>query len=335
MVKFSMVNSSSFGGLVKPFINALSVSVLVVFAIPQARAGFDLGTSGANNFAVLFEGLGSNSTLNFNNSNISGNVGIGNAGFWADAGGCGTPKCQVNGLVEFSAGNTGQFSSNSDTTYTPALANNVNPLYSQSSVTTALNGINSLSTHLAGEAGAGLVVNINNAQSQTINASAGISDGAGNRVFNVTSFNFNGGSTLTINGDAAGDSVVLNFGSNVEFKGTILLTGGLTSDQVLFNVTGSNHTLTINSNKATETGTFLDPNSAISISDSVLNGRLFGGDSTNLQFVSGANIDDTGAGGQGGMNTPEPSFLGLLSVGVMALIGVNQLRNRRASALRS
>jgi PEP-CTERM motif len=45
-----------------------------------------------------------------------------------------------------------------------------------------------------------------------------------------------------------------------------------------------------------------------------------------MQIVSGDVIDAP--------TVPEPSFLGLLSVGVLALIGVHLLRNRRAAALR-
>ena len=72
---------------------------------------------------------------------------------------------------------------------------------------------------------------------------SGTLDAEGNYVFDVTAFTFNNGSTLTINGDAAGNAVVFNFSpsqvNNPQFGGTIVL-NGLSPDQVLFNVTGSN-----------------------------------------------------------------------------------------------
>ena len=90
--------------------------------------------------------------------------------------------------------------------------------------------------------------------------------------------------------------MVFNFSANTQFKGTILLTGGLTSDQVLFNIIGGanltgGHTLSINNNGDILTGTFLDPNGTISMDHSVLNGRLFGGDTHNEQIVSGSLIN--------------------------------------------
>jgi hypothetical protein len=79
---------------------------------------------------------------------------------------------------------------------------------------------------------------LNNATT-TINASDGIfsASGAGYtnvRVFNVTP---NSGKVqdLIINGDANGDSVVLIFRSDTTFNGNIVLTGGLTPDNVIFN----------------------------------------------------------------------------------------------------
>ena len=58
------------------------------------------------------------------------------------------------------------------------------------------------------------------------------------RVFTITAFSLNNGQTLTINGDANGDSVVLNFPGSTNFHGNVALTGGLTPDNVIFNFVG-------------------------------------------------------------------------------------------------
>jgi hypothetical protein len=97
------------------------------------------------------------------------------------------------------------------------------------------------------------------------------------------------------------------------FNGSIVLAGGITSDQVLFNITGGD--LTINTNGATTMGTFLDPNGSISMNHSVLDGRLFGGDSHNMQIVSGANIIAPPSA------VPEPTRTGLV-LGLMIAIAI-------------
>lgn len=289
-------------------------SAIFLFAIPQARATTLDILGDWDNFAILYEGLGGN-TLNFNNSNITGNIGIGGTGKWADAGGC-SGQCLINGLVEFSAANTGQFSSNAGTTYTPALSPGVNPLYSQTNVQTDLNSLDTESTDLGAEAGTSL--NIQSGGS--VNASSGTLDGSGNEVFTLSnSSNFPNG-TFTITGTSS-QFVVINVPFNFSgFNGSIVLAGGITSDQVLFNITGGN--LTISTNGLTTTGTFLDPNGAISINHSVLDGRLFGGDTTNMQIVSGANIVAPPS------PVPEPN-VGFVLAGVMLVIAFAAARRKK------
>jgi len=306
----------------------LAFATVTALGIPQAQAGFTLGD--AANFGVLYEGNGGN-TLNFNNSNITGNIGIGATGKFADAGGC-AGQCLITGVVEFSAANTGQFSSSAGTTYTPALAPNVNPLYSQANVQNDLNALNSLSKTLGLETGASTTVS----SGGSITASSGTLDAGGNRVFKVTSISFPNG-TFTINGSAS-DFVVLNIAGavgNNGLNGSVVLAGGITSDHVLFNFTpaipagcpptctaydtdytnlSGGPTMTISTNGLTTTGTFLDPTGTIQINHSVLNGRLFGGDTGNMQIVSGANIVAPPAS-----RVPEPGSLALLGAGMVAL----------------
>jgi hypothetical protein len=185
-------------------------------------------------------------------------------------------------------------------------------------VTSALNYVNiNLSQTLGGEAGTALTLT----SSQTINASSGILDGDGNRVFSTTSVNLNNASILTISGSAS-DYVVVNVtDNNPAFNGQIILTGGITSDQVLFNMFGGNYTthtggptLTISPNGQTTTGIFLDPNGGMQFNHGLLNGRFFGGDVANQQIVSGASIFAPA-------NIPEPTSLALAGLaGALCLL---------------
>ena len=128
-----------------------------------------------------------------------------------------------------------------------------------------------------------------------------------------------------------GDNVVINIlGSNINnpsFGGTLLLTGGLTADQVLFNIVGGSNltngpTLTISTNGSTINADFLDPNGSVSENHSLVVGRIFGGDSSNMQIVSGAQINAPAPAA-----TPEPSTVISALVG-LAAVGVLKLRRR-------
>src|SRR5439155_9687373 len=159
--------------------------------------------------------------------------------------------------------------------------------------------LNNLSTTLGAEVGTSVMLKTG----ATINGGLGTLDASGNRVFTVGKINAPKG-TLTINGDGS-HKIVFNISAaadgNFHFN-NIVLGGGLTSDDVLFNLFGGNtSTLTggpkldINSNASgvhgTLFGTFLDPNGAISLVNTILDGRVFGGDSVNEAIVSGAEIN--------------------------------------------
>jgi choice-of-anchor A domain-containing protein len=283
--------------------------LVAVASISQASASTFVISGDATNFAVLYEGTGGHQ-LQTNNSNITGNIGIGGTGRFAPAGGC-VGNCVITGTVEFSAANTGQYGTNAGTTVTGgATFNNAN-------VQTDLNNLNSLSTTLGGTAGTSLAINTGGSGgSQIINSSSGTLDAFGNRVFTITSLQFNNATTLNIVGDAAGDSVVFNIASNAQFGGTISLSG-LTADQVLFNITGTGHALQLTTNGAVLAGDFLDPLGTISANHAVIDGRIFGGDSVNLGIVSGVTLNAPVAA------VPEPStwammILGFAGVGFMA-----------------
>jgi len=275
--------------------------LFAAFVLPQAaRAGFVLGA--ASNFAVLYEGNGNN-TLQITNITVNFNVGVGGVGKLTDSG----PSI-VNGNIDFSAANTGQFSNNNSGNIIKGMVN-----FNDADVTTALNTVNALNTSLGGESGTTVAIN----GTTTINASAGTLDSNGNRVFTVTGFNTTNGDTLTINGDAAGDSVVLNFTNSVNFNNQVVL-NGISEDKVLYNFVGGSNltggpTLQINDNGSSSPnnlvqGVFLDPNGPISVVNTNITGRVFGGDTHDMQIVSGDVIDSP--------TVPEPAH----SVFVLGLI---------------
>ena len=277
--------------------------VLVLAFASNAFAGFNVASiGGADSFAVLYEGSGSHN-LQINSSavvnqygtySIEGNIGLGNENG-------GDPVLQLDnpavvyGNVYFAAAED----SHNDNIGNGVLHGTVS--YGVSAVDNDLNLLNSLSTTLGAESGTPLAVNLSGTGgSQTINASSGGLDSSGNRIFTLNSMTFNNGNTLYINGDSAGDSVVINVTTAVNtphFAGSIILEGGLTWDKVLINVLGGNsltlsggNSLQTSANNAYQYATYLDPNGNISMNSVNIIGHVFGGDSQDMQIVSGATI---------------------------------------------
>jgi hypothetical protein len=293
----------------RPTSQFLAVSLLLLGTGQLAHAGFSLGD--AANYAVLYEGSGSHN-LQINSSPVNGSTILGNIGLGIENGGA--PQAQlnnpavINGNINF-AGAVNV--NNSGAVVNGSINGGVG------SVETDLNNLNSLSSTLGAETGTAVAINIGNGGSQTINASSGTLDGSGNEVFTVTGLSFVNGATLTINGTAS-QNVVLNFNSSSHFSGTINLTGGITPNQVLFNLIGganltNGDTLQFAANNVTQSGTFLDPNGTIQVNSVNIIGHVFGGDSSDMQIVS-----------NGTVAVPEPRTYALLALGLVGVFLIRQ-----------
>lgn len=177
-----------------------------------------------------------------------------------------------------------------------------------SAVTTALNQVLSLSTYYAGQTGTNLGVLTGGTTLGSITN--------GVKVYNVSSINLT--SVLTIRG-GANDIIVINDPSSAFFTKNVVLTGGITSDNVLFNITGTgNNILSIKggtgAGKITITADMIVRGS-YSGTNATVDGRILGGWNTMSLGTAFALVAPNDIPGP----VPEPGEWALMAGGLAAL----------------
>ena len=223
-------------------------------------------------------------SVSFGSTTIGGATLCSNGGKDFTVGGTGTTSCDYttpncNTYNDDSWGdyfNSGCSSSGYlDADYAAKSYNNVG---NSTSLAADIAALKSLSTTLYAETG----TNVSLGNGTVLNAANGCNDAAGNEVFKVTAWSTN----FTINGNG-NNAVVLNIASGVTpVLGDLKLTGGITSNQVLINYTGSG---TINDNSGTTfNGTILAPNAKINLDSGTVNGHVLGG-AASQDFTIGYN----------------------------------------------
>jgi hypothetical protein len=126
--------------------------------------------------------------------------------------------------------------------------------------------------------------------------SANLTLNAGN--YSASGFLMNSGAILTING-GAGDTFVLNVSGGFDFtKSFINLTGGITSDNVLFNITGTGTTASVSGDNSIFFGTLLAVSRDINIQGIGSQDGFVQGVSVGLDKIAGTADDNPGYEGR-------------------------------------
>jgi hypothetical protein len=161
--------------------------------------------------------------------------------------------------------------------------------------------VDSISSEFGAASGASLTINPGaTGNLQTVNAASGtlqtetingVSESA--YVFNVSgnnALNLTSGTTLDIAGTAS-QNVVINVNEqNGEFNGGITLSGGLTANNVIFNIIGSGE-FQNGDNGAGQAYTLIDLNGNIDVQDNIT-GHIYGGDGNGFNIDSGGSVTD-------------------------------------------
>lgn len=154
-------------------------------------------------------------------------------------------------------------------------------------------------------------------------------------VFTITNNGLNPSQNIVINGDGS-HLVILNYTSSQAFNlsKNITLTGGITSDQVLINITDGS-TTTLNqilqiSGTPTIDADLIVTSGSVKLDGATINGRIYlDGDGVSTMDL-GFNLKapcDAPADEQTGSATPEPAAMILVGAGLVALSYISR-RNR-------
>jgi len=260
------------------FVTGRMRAVCALFAAPSVLAGLSFHPASADfissslgiaaQFTILETNGGNISMANASNAGfVTGNVGV-NGGNFSDSG------VPINGNVIVGTA----------ATLNPNVAGNVTgtTTTNQSLLTTAANNAASASSTFAAQTAT--LPNTSVTGTTTINLASGVN------VANLTSVNLGNGQTLTLNGPA-GSEIILNDSGGVTLNsGHIVLTGGLTPNDVVFNLTGTQSLSTSGglNNESTLAGIFLALDAQAMLSPGALTGEIISG--KNISIASGGSV---------------------------------------------
>jgi hypothetical protein len=256
----------------------------------------DLGA--ALGFAILETGTGNISMANASSAGfVTGNVG-------ANGGNVGDSGVPI----------TGNVITGTAATLNPNVTPNVKGTITsnQAALTSAVNAATSASATFAA-----LTPTLSNT---SITGNTTIDLAAGLNVVDLTTINLNM-TTLTLNGPA-GSEIILNDSGGVTLNsGHIVLTGGLTPNDVVFNLTGTQGLSTSGglNNESTLAGIFLVLNGQAQLSPGALTGEIISG--KNIGIASGGSVNET----------PVPAAFPLFATGLGGL-GLLGWRRKRKQA---
>lgn len=276
----------------------VAVSVVVLLAIAGSldranAAAINLGS--ASDYGIL--GLDGGSIINLSSGplRVNANVGVGDASALKFSGGG-----QINGRVDYSASSTLDTGGNTITGGTH-----------QVDFSGIEKDVQSLVTSLSSLSPTQTLSSITDPMTLTSTGSES--------VFSITGDIHLSGGDLTLSG-APGDIFVIKIGGTMELSGNtnIVLTGGLTANDVIWDFLGSGSQFQT-SGQSDTVGIFLAPQRVININGGVHESEFISGKS--LSFQSNPVVNPV----------PEPSPWSMIAIGGVGLLGIMIRRKRRAS----
>lgn len=283
------------------------VALVLALGSPTALGAFaggvTLGSAGPDHYALLaLGGQGSNSdaitSTNVaitNESTITGNVGIAGAGGIATSG-----NAFITGTLFL---NTGGSWNQSGTSNAAAFSQSAaTDAQLNQAVQDALNA-SALAATLASTQPSITSIALGANGTMTIT-------GTGQDVINLTSFSLGNNSVLTLNAPA-GDSFIFNISGGFTMQGKVMLIGGISAADVLWNVIGTGTAVAFSGggNSAQLSGILLAPFRDIQLSPGLVNGEVIGG-GTSISLSGGADINAI----------PEPSTTALLILASLLVV---------------
>lgn len=145
-----------------------------------------------------------------------------------------------------------------------------------------------------------------------------VTGSGGQNVLNLGGLNLGGEEVLTLDGGGSDSSFIVNiFGDLTLNSGRIELSGGLTFDEVLFNVIGGKVSFSGGGNSSSLMGIILALDKEIAISPGLIQGSIIG---TKITLTSGADLDTPVP------PIPVPAAVWLFATALLGLVGFSKRR---------